>query len=220
MSLYLDNQLLPTDELADGATVGQVLELARAEAARTRSLIVAIQCNQEVVPADRLEWMLQQPARDFERIDLTTGHPKDVVLEALEQTQAMFGQTFPLVKRTSDDLSSGRISEAMQTFTSCVSAWGCTHEAVVQSARLLGVDFEQLHVNDQPVSFWLERLAARLADVKSAIEARDHVQLCDILRYELDETLREWEGILDGFIEHVRRTDYSRHPAPSPERPA
>lgn len=207
MPCYLDNQALPTSHLADDATVEQVLDLARAQAALAGSLIVGLRCEHEMVPTERLGWLLVQPVRDFERIDLITGHPKEVVLEALEQTQAVFGQTFSLIKQCSDDLSNGRISEGMQAFTDCVTAWGCAHNAVMQSADLLGISFEGLRVDGRPASFWLEGLAAKLAEVKTAIEARDHVQLCDILRYEMDETLREWEQVVDEFIRHVRRTD-------------
>ena len=50
---------------------------------------------------------------------------------------------------------------------------------------------------------WLNDLASKLRELKDAIESRDHVLLGDILRYEFDETLEQWERMLDGFIAHV-----------------
>jgi hypothetical protein len=216
MPIYLDDQLLPSDSLAPDATIAQVLDVARDRAALAGTLILGLRCDDAPVPAEQLERLLTQRADGFRRIDLLTGHPKELVLEALEQTQAAFAQTFALVKRTSNDISAGRIGEAMRSLSDCISAWCSAHQAVAQSADLLHVNFEQLQFDGQPVSPWLERLTARLGDLKTAIEARDHVQLGDILRYEMDETLREWEQMLEAFIRHVRCMDAPPLAAPPP----
>jgi len=213
MSIYLDDRQLPVDALAADATVAQVLDLARAEAARTGTLIVGLRCDHNPVPAEQIEELLAQPAGGYQRIDLLTGRPKELVLEALEQTRSAFAQTFASLKRASDDISAGRIGEAMRSLSDCISTWVSAHQAVVQSANLMQMSFDQLQFNGQPASVWLERLASRLSDLRTAIEARDHVQLGDILRYELDETLREWEQMLDAFIQQVRRLDDSPNPA-------
>jgi hypothetical protein len=128
------------------------------------------------------------------------------VLEALRQIRKLFAESFVALKGASEALAAGRVGEAMRTFGDCVSVWACTHESVVQGASLLGICFDDLQINGRPATDYLGELAARLSDVKGAIEARDNVLLGDILRYEMDETLREWETMLDGLIAHIEQT--------------
>jgi hypothetical protein len=215
MSVFLDDHPLATTELDQPRTVGEALELARTEAAANGSLILGLLCNNEQVPPDRLSWVLSQPADDFERVDLVSGPPKPVVLKALRDVSGLFAQTFPLVKEASETIAAGRVGEAMRAFADCVSVWGSAHESIVQGAALLGVRFDDLQLCGRPVTQWLVELATKLGEIKEAIEARDHVLLGDILRYELDEPLREWEQMLAAFIGHVEQL---AEPAPAEER--
>ncbi|HVP10369.1 MAG TPA: hypothetical protein VMV94_04180 [Phycisphaerae bacterium] len=207
MSVFLDNRPFAADGSGEGSTVGHVLGAARAQAAKTGSLIVGIQCNRDSIPADRLESVLSRPARDFERIDLVSGRAKPVVLDALRQIRSLFAESFVAMKSSSEALAAGRVGEAMRTFGDCVSVWACTHESVVQGASLLDIKFDDLRINGKLMTDWLGDLAARLNDIRSAIETRDHVLFGDILRYEMDETLREWEAMLDGFIAHLEQVE-------------
>jgi hypothetical protein len=207
MSVYLDNQPFSATCRAEGDTVSRVLDAARMQAAQTGLLIVGLQCNQENIPPDRLDWVLSQPAKNFERIDMVSGRAKTVVLDALRQIRTLFGESFAAMKSASETLAAGRVGEAMRTFGDCVSVWACTHESVIQGASLLGVGFDGLQINGKTMTIWLGELAARLGDIKGAIETRDNVLLGDILRYEMDETLREWETMLDGFIAHLEQID-------------
>jgi hypothetical protein len=213
MTVFLDNEPFSAYCCAEGDTVGQALAAARAHVAKTGLLIVGIQCNQDHIPPDQLDRVLLQPARDFQRIDLVSGHAKPVVLDALRQIRQLFTESFVAMKSASEALAAGRIGEAMRTFGDCVSVWSCTHESVVQGASLLGIQFDALQINGKPATHWLGELAARLSDIKGAIEARDNVLLGDILRYEMDETLREWETMLDGFIAHLEQVN---EPAAAP----
>lgn len=208
MALFLDNEPFVAAGLAEQSTVGQVLEAARAKAASAGRLIVGLQCNQDLVPAGRLEWVLQQPAGGFGRVDFVSGRAKAVVLEALQRIQALFSETFAPLRSVSEALAAGRVGEAMRTFGDCVSVWGCAHESLVQSAGLLGLRFDELRIGGRAMAEWLAELASRLTEVKGAIEARDHVLLGDILRYEMDETLRDWEQMLAGFTAYIEQLDH------------
>jgi predicted nucleotidyltransferase component of viral defense system len=65
------------------------------------------------------------------------------------------------------------------------------------------MDFQTLTVAGRPIVSWVEVLAEKLRQLKDAVESRDLVLLGDILRYEIDPALRDWEQMLAGLIQHI-----------------
>ena len=49
----------------------------------------------------------------------------------------------------------------------------------------------------------LHDLAAKLREVRDALEARDIVLLADMLRYEIPDTCQTWQGILKDMAANV-----------------
>ena len=74
--------------------------------------------------------------------------------------------------------------------------------ALQTAAKALG-DNGVLSVKAVRVADVMSRLAAVLGTLKEAMESRDHVLLADILQYEMDDILRQWEVMLDAVIEHI-----------------
>jgi len=207
MTVLLDNQPLSIDHLAPDATMAQLIDVAKAQIEGTGSVIVALRHNNEDVAVERLEQMLSEPAGSFDNVELISGRPKQVVLDALELVRQAFAESFATVREAADALGAGKVAEAMTSIAECVSIWGHTHASIVQGGALAGVDFEGLDVAGRPLVDWLNELATKLRELKDAIESRDNVLLGDILRYELDDTLRKWEQMLDGFIWHIEQMD-------------
>ncbi len=203
MTILLDDKPLDTDTLPPDATVGQLIESAKALLCGSGSMIVAVRHQNEDVTDKDLDRMLALPVADYDDLELVTGRPKQVVLAALKDVHGAFTETFAVVKDVADQLTAGNVAEAMTALTACVGVWAHTHGTIVQGGSLLGVRFDDLQLADQSAVQWLNDLVAKLRELKDAIEARDHVLLGDILRYEFDETLEQWERMLDGFIAHV-----------------
>ena len=67
------------------------------------------------------------------------------------------------------------------------------------------LDFDDLEIDGRQITAWLNELAGKLGELKNAIESRDNVLLGDILRYEFDQTLQQWERMLGGFIAYVEQ---------------
>ena len=207
MKILLDDKPFCPEQLPSDATLTQLIEMAKAEVDGTGSVIVGVRHNDEDVPAERLEEMLPQPVSDFDNLELISGRPKQVVLEALAQVRTAFGETFVSIREAADVLAAGGLADAMTKLAECFGVWAQTHTSVVQGGALVGVDFDSLEIGGRPIVDWLNELSAKLRELKEAIVARDSVLLGDILRYELDETLQQWERMLDGFISHVEQLD-------------
>ncbi len=205
MTIFLDNEPLATNEFGSEMPVGQVIDLAKTKLAGTGAWIVGVRCNLEDVPADRIEQVMQQPACDYERLDLISGRPQGIVLNALKEVREAFADTFSIVKDVAELLAAGNTGEAMNKLSDCIRVWGQAHTSVAQGGSMLSVDFEGLELEGRTAIAWLNDLSAKLRDIKEAIENRDNVLLGDILRYEMEETLDDWGRMIDGFISHVEQ---------------
>lgn len=211
MNILLDGK--PIGLSPDIATVGNALDAAKRHLSGTDLLVFGIRCDEADVSPEGVEDILIRPVNDFSMLEFVTGHPIDVVLTALRQTRMALSDSFTGVREAAEALSRGRISKAMSALVRCLAVWGQTHETVAQGGALCRLDFESLIIEGRPLLDWLHDLARQLRGLKSAIESRDHVLLGDILQYELDETLRGWECMLDGIIRHLEQ---SRHDATAP----
>jgi hypothetical protein len=199
MSVLLDDQPMGPGEIAPSATVAQVIESVRTKLKDGR-IVLGLRCEGVDVAGERLNDVLSRPAGSFGRLEVITGSAHEAVRDALEHARRAFGASFAIVQEAVTAISAGNLADAMQRLVECAGLWGQTHEAVVAGGRLLGLDFTLLEIDGRRVLAWLEDLAGRLRELKQAIESRDHVALGDLLRYEMDETLRGWERMLEGFI--------------------
>jgi len=203
MDILIDDVRLSSPVPAD-ATVADVIALAKDQLDPQQSIIVGVRREGELVASNEIEAVLDQRVDRIDRLELLTGDPRAIVLETLTQSQLAFEQTFHEVTRVADQLADGSVADAMARLLDCVAAWSGVHQAIMQGGALLDIDFENLVIESRPLIDWMSDLAARLQDIKSAIANQDHVLLADILRYEIDETLRAWQRFLAGFVQYVR----------------
>lgn len=207
MIALLDGKPIPGEALRPDTSIRALLDRAAAQLLDTGCIVFGVRCDGEDVPPGELDEVMKQPVSTFERVELISGRPRKIVLEVLEETRRSFADTFATIQQASDDFAAGRVTEGMNRLMDCVGVWSSVHEAIVRGGALVGVDFDRLVINQKHILDWLRDLSSQLRDIKNATEAKDHVLLGDILRYELDETLRGWETMLNGFEQHVRDCD-------------
>jgi len=208
MAVFLDARPYATG-LGPASTIAEFIESARQSLAGSGRMLIGLRCDENEVSPDQLDALLVEPLSRFDRLELTSDRPARVVEDILLHARSCLGQSFDLVRDASDKLSGGDCGEAMTVLIACIRSWGQVHEAIVKGGQLMGIDFETLQIRDRSVQAWLASLVDRLRDIKSAVECNDLVLLADMLKYELDESLQEWEAFVDGFIDHVRASDKS-----------
>jgi hypothetical protein len=203
MKILLDNEPLITADVTGSALVVHYLEAAKKSLRGTERMIFGLRLDGNEVSGAHLEAALTRPIAQLTTLEFITASAPQVVADALRETQKSLTDSFVTVREASEALSKGRLAEAMERLTDCITVWGRTHEALVNGGSLLRLDFERVAIAGRPMLDWLADLANRLREIRDAIEARDHVLLSDILHYELDETLSGWEQMLGGVIEHI-----------------
>jgi len=199
----LDGNPLSLSDIPDDAAVGKLVDLAKNELSGGESILLEVICDGRSVASEQLESTLAEPISKFDRIEFVSGNPRAVVVETLNATRRSIGDTFALVREAAEDLNSGNVATGMQRLVDCVEIWSQAHEVMINSGQLLNLNLDDLVVADKRVLEWLREPAAKLREIRDAIESRDHVLLGDILRYEMDEFLEGWEKILDAYAEHV-----------------
>lgn len=200
-TIFVDHEPLAVDALARDATVSAVVDHVRAGIAGTGRMVLGLRCDEQDVSMDRLEQVLGMPCAAVGRLDVLTGCPGALVADALGVTRGALAETYATVATAASHLSSGDAAAAMRELADCCAVWARVHEAVVRACGLLALDVSGVAIEGRAVSQWLRDLAKTLLGIKTAIESRDTVLLGDILRYEMDQTLGDWERMLDGLIE-------------------
>jgi len=204
MTAYLDARPY-TRGLGPASTVGEFIESARQSLDGSGRMLIGLRCDESDVPPDQLDALLVEPVARFTRLELTSDRPSRVVEDILLHARTCLSQSYELVQSASEKFSAGDGVEAMTALIACIQSWGQVHEAIVKGGQLMRIDFEKLQIGDRSVQAWLAGLVDRLRGIKDAVESNDLVLLADMLKYELDESLQEWEGFVDGLIEYVRQ---------------
>ena len=125
MPVMLDGKPINGQDSSSDATVGQLVDSTRRRLQDSGTMIVAIRLNQQDVPPDQLDQLFAEPVAGQQDLELVTGRPKQVALQALEPIQACFSETFVAVKEAADHLAAGRPAEAKaDKFRLAVQAFG------------------------------------------------------------------------------------------------
>jgi BMFP domain-containing protein YqiC len=203
MVAYLDNEPLPSPISGAIPTVADVLDLARGRLHDSGRLIHLLRCDDREVLGDEIERVLAQPAQAYERIDVVSAEAGELAADVLARAREELSASFPIVAQAVEALTAADLPKAMTTLARALESWSQVHEAMTSSLELLGLDPDTLLLGGSPLGPWLNELVAALRTLKEALLARDQVLLGDVLRYEMDETLRVWEAKLSELIAFV-----------------
>jgi len=184
------------DVAAEGETLRQALLAVQSRHCDPSHLVVAVACDGEIVSQERMEAALTGPASSFERIDITTSTPEALVFEAMNQASVSLAATESTIQNVADLFTQGQTNDAIQSLGQCLRVWQQVHAAVAQSIQMLGVDPGVTTIRDASLTDAIAMPKDVLRQVKSALEAQDHVLLADILQYEFSEVTEQWHDII------------------------
>ena len=205
MPIFLDDQPF-ADCRSASHTIADLLEDAKTRLAGSGRMVMAMKCDNRELSAEQLDTFLTRPISDFHRVDFVSGRCQGLALDTLRDAQRELGGTFFMIQEAAQQIASGELSGAMERLGKCLTTWSQIHQAVILIGQLLKIDFEKIEAADQSALRWLEIFADQLRDLKDAVMSRDYVLLSDLLKYELDETLRGWEQVLAALIEKFEHT--------------
>jgi hypothetical protein len=202
MEVYLDDEPFHP-QTHPQTTVGDVIEQAKTRLPSEQRMLVAIRCDGQEVPSERLEDVLASPIDAYAKVELATTSRQQLAIDALEGAAALFGETSGMTGDVVELLSQGQTARAMKLLGECLEAWNQAGDTVRRTAQLLSLDLDTMQVEQQPLPELFGVLREQLNGIKEAIEGRDYVLLADILQYELPQTAQQWERMIRAVRDRV-----------------
>ena len=198
MPIKIDDQPVALE----AGSIRSLLAAAREHLAPAGRIVVQVQLNGEQVVEDALED--DQPT-DFSEADVRmySASPADLAVGALEQAREQIAAARAQQEQAADLLQQDEPVEALGQVSDSIQAWIHAQQAVSQVAALMSLDLEQITVGDRPVSTRMRELLDRLGELKTILEANDHVALADALAYEWPEMTDRWDDALGAIVGHI-----------------
>lgn len=199
--LHIDDA--PAELPAGAQTVGQVVQVVGDRLAGSDRLVTRLQCGGEDVTDEAWSAVMQRGIGEVERIDLHTEPRRGTVLAALRQAREVLGQAMALRAVVAEALIEGRLSEAMDDLSALIRQCAASQEAVHVGAALMNIDLDALAARDSELGAGIRSIAEALRQLKEALAQGDHVLLADQLRFEFDQTLAAWGGVVGALINEI-----------------
>jgi hypothetical protein len=191
MSVLVDSQPMPVQSLGL-TTVGQVLSHLQ----RGKRLVVELLLDGEAPDLDELPALRARPLAGH-TLYIETSGPREIATQVLDEVEQLLLTTDGSREQAVALLQQSQPSRAMEKLAGCLHAWQSAQQSVQQTAELLGIDLERVAVDGASLRSVLTSFATQLREIRSALENRDYVALCDVLSYETAETTRLWLAALD-----------------------
>ena len=198
MNVYIDDKEADIATSAD-QLLDDVLQAAREQVDEMGRMIVGIVCDGIDVLDEELAATLQKPQSEFQRVDLHSADPVELVCEALTQAEQLLDETARSAKGIVEQLTCGNTADAMPILSSCCQAWLEIHGGVANAMDALKINPDTVQVEGKPIVEVLAEPIRVLNDIKEAVTARDFVLLSDILSYEFEEAAESWRGIINAI---------------------
>ena len=195
MEIFIDERRTNLEDPVSG-TLEEILRGVQSGLVTPGRLLVSVRCDGEAVPADAMAATLKKPISSFERLEVFTSTPEELVADTMEQASVSLTQTEAACQQVADYLAQGNTAAGMEALGQCMTVWQQIHDAVGKSIQMLQVDPEQMEINAERVIDLIARPKDVLLQIKEALESQDHVLLADTLKYEFSDVAQQWQAVI------------------------
>ena len=197
MSVTVDHELFDA-EVIGLRTVGQVLSHLQ----RDNRLVTNLLIDGEEPDLSLMGTLRRKPLGDH-TLYIETTDPRDMALEVLDEVEQQLREADRLKADAIELLHRNAVERALQKLSGCFSTWQHAQESVLKTAQLLRIDLELIKTEGRSLKEMVHEFTVQLRNIKSALENRDYVHLCDILTYEATETNNRWRLALTAMRDAI-----------------
>jgi len=207
MELFIDDaevqHALPT-----AGTLEETVRFVQSDVCPPGRLIIGLRYNGDEIKENQMTGVLKTPATSCQKLELFTGTPEKLVAEAMREASVALSNSEEACRDAARLLTEGDSQAGIKALGECIGIWQQMHEAVVKSMHMLDLDPNTTLVNNLPLADAIGKPGEVLVQIKRALEMQDHVQLADVLNYELHEATELWKAILaEVHTEAVRKRE-------------
>jgi hypothetical protein len=198
MPVTIDHENCEVEQLGLN-TVGQVLS----HASRNNRLVVNMLIDGRQPDLNLIGEIRQYPVLG-KTLFIETADPRGMALDVLSEVAKQMDTADKLASDACDALRKDKASDAMSRLAGCFTIWHHAQESVLKTAQLLRIDLARISVDGRSLNTVVGEFGEQLKLIKSCLEDRDYVTLCDILTYETTTTSNSWRTALKAMQSVIR----------------
>ena len=205
MEIFVDNEPYCPREPAP-VTIDQLIAQIKPELSDNDRMIVTIVCDHKEIPEHEIDEVLSREIAAYRRLDFTTATVPELATGAMQTAMTILSATRTKQTEAIELLSKDRNEEAINVLSECITGWVQTHDTVVKTVSLVGLNIDDLTHDGKNVVAILNEVAHHLTQLKECLAAGDYVLLNDLLQYEIVPWFDQWEGMVGAIANEVRAT--------------
>ncbi len=198
MPIFLDDEPV---QLA-GANLAELITSATKHLADDGRVVVEVILDGSVLNADEMNQRKDNPLEDTE-VRMISADPRALAVSTLHQVRDQLPKAISLHEQAAELLQQDNPTEALKILAEVIGVWMQTQEAVLGSAGVVGLELDQVKVDDQPMSDFTDELIKQLQDLKELIVAGDTVALADAQAYEWPPIVDRWDALVGELIKTI-----------------
>lgn len=185
-------------------TWGKLLAGLDRDAAARGEVVTAVRFDGVDEPTFRQPVHATLPLSGFERIEIDTTTPDDLIDEALAEGEVALAALAGAASRTGAAFRSVDLVGANQNLMDLGEGVRSLVGILATSAQALGIDLQQMTTNGRAVAVQIDELSAQLESIIDAQKAHDWLTVADILEYDLEPAIRGWRPVFEMLRSAVR----------------
>jgi hypothetical protein len=174
-------------------------------------LVVSVAVDGRPLANQELGERLESPLERVEQIDLASADRWQLVADSLREVAEHLGEAGSEQAAIADQLQAGNVCEAITRFGEFLRVWQTCQQTILDCSNLLGQDLTALECAGRSVREHLDGLVDKLRELRDTFEARDMVLLADLVQYEMPDTCRVWQGVLNELADGVAASASGAH---------
>ncbi|HEY7791065.1 MAG TPA: hypothetical protein VIC33_11160 [Vicinamibacterales bacterium] len=185
-------------------TWGKLLAGVDRDAAARGEVVTAVRFDGVDEPTFRQPAHAALPLTGFERIEIETTPPSELIDEALAQGALSLAALSAAAAQTGDAFRGVDLAGANQGLMELAEGVRSMVAILATGAQALGVDLQQMTRDGRSVAAQITELSGQLESIIDAQQAHDWLTVADILEYDLEPALKRWRPIFDTLRASVR----------------
>ncbi len=202
MKIILDDTPI-ADPPSKATTLAEAIAAAAERAATLDRVIVDIFADGRAVSSEELDDEASM-AHTCDEVRLTTAEPRSFVRVTMCDAADALDGARECQQRAAELIEAGSTTEGYEALEGSLALWQSARQSLDQGAQLIGLDLSTLpfeHPDILPEA--IAKLSAALEEVRRCVGAQDWAALSDVLLYDLDDLVGEWQKLLRDVAKHI-----------------